>query len=359
VVLLHVADIEMGVARAERAFRINGREATGLIVFQEEGANLVRLGRALHARIDSLREELAPYGIDFEIGFDAAETVEEQLDRLQDLALTGFLIALVVLFLFLREFRAVAVVGIAVPISLLVAGAMLYLCGYTLNLITMLGLAVGIGALVDNSVVVYEAVQRGLERGLAADAAAVSGVQRTMRAIVAGSATHAIVFLPAIFLIDDSLVRGALELVAIAIIFPVLASLLVAIGLVPLLAERLAAPAALARLRREAQRRREYGGTLPPKRARAVLTALLKSSLRRPTPWIVGITAAILLTIVIALPWVLVSSLSPPAEQADQVALQIELGDDDRFDDMPLILETPIEELYEQEIRQLYSFVKD
>jgi multidrug efflux pump subunit AcrB len=101
---------------------------------------------------------------------------------------------------------------------------------------------------------------------------------------------------------------------------------LVAIGLVPLLAERLAAPAALARLRREAQRRREYGGTLPPKRARAVLTALLKSSLRRPTPWIVGITAAILLTIVIALPWVLVSSLSPPAEQADQVALQIELG---------------------------------
>ena len=117
----------------------------------------------------------APYGIDFAIGFDAAETVEEQLDRLQDLAVTGFLIALVVLFLFLREFRAVAVVAVAVPVSLLVAGAMLYLGGYTLNLITMLGLAVGIGALVDNSVVVYEAVQRGLERGLAADTAAISG----------------------------------------------------------------------------------------------------------------------------------------------------------------------------------------
>jgi len=171
VLLRHVADIEMGVARAERAFRINGREATGLIVFQEEGANLVRLGGALRDRIDALREEFGPYGIDFEIGFDAAETVEEQLDRLKDLALTGFLIALVVLFLFLRELRAVAVVAIAVPISLLVAGAMLYLCGYTLNLITMLGLAVGIGALVDNSVVVFEAVQRGLERARSSRAA--------------------------------------------------------------------------------------------------------------------------------------------------------------------------------------------
>src|SRR5262245_19368482 len=326
VLLRHVAVIEMGVAVAERAFRINGREATGLIVFQEEGANLVQLGRALRERIDSLREELTPYGIDFEIGFDAAETVEEQLNRLEHLAISGFLIALVVLFLFLRDFRAVAVVAIAVPMSLLVAGAMLYLGGYTLNLITMLGLAVGIGALVDNSVVVFEAVQRGLERGLAPDTAAISAVRRTMRAIVAGSVTHCIVFLPAIFLVDDSLISGALELIAVAITFPLFASLIVAVGLVPLLAERFAAPAALARLKREAQRRREYNGRLPPNHARAVLAALLKSSLRRPTPWLVGITTSILLTVLIALPWVAVSSFTQQAEQADQVALQVELS---------------------------------
>jgi multidrug efflux pump subunit AcrB len=169
--------------------------------------------------------------------------IEEQLDRPVVSAIT---------FLWRQEcwkFRSMAVVAVAVLFAL-VAGAMLYLGGYTLNLITMLGLAVGIGALVDNSVVVYEAVQRGLERGLAADTAAISAVQRTMRAIVAGSITHGIVFLPAIFLVEDSFVRGALELVAVAIIFPLFASLLVAIGLVPLLAERLAAPAALARWKR-------------------------------------------------------------------------------------------------------------
>ena len=170
---------------------------------------------------------------------------------------------------------------------------MLYLCGYTLNLITMLGLAIGIGALVDDRVVIFKAVQRGLERRARFRAtAAVSAVQRTMRAIVAGSTTHPIVFLPAIFLVDDSLARGALKLVAVAIVFPLFASLLVAIRLVPLLAERLAAPAAQARLRREAQRRREYGGAAAA--PRAVLAALLKSSLRRPTPWLVGITTAIL-----------------------------------------------------------------
>lgn len=326
VLLRHVADIEMTTARAESAFRINGKGATGLIVFQDEGANLVQLGRSLRDRIETLREEFNPYGIDFRIGFDAAQTVEDQLARLQQLAVWGFAVALTVLFLFLRELRAVAVVAVAVPVSLLIAGAMLYLAGYTLNLITLLGLVVGIGMLVDNSVVVFEAVQRCLERGLKPDAAAIAGIQRTVRAIVTASATNAVVFLPAIFLVESSFIRGSLELIAVAILFPLFASLVVAIGLVPLLAQKLAAPAAVARIERRALRRREYSGAVPPQRARALLSAFLKSALRRPTPWITGVTVAIMLTVVIALPWVLVGSLAQQAEESDQVRLQIELS---------------------------------
>lgn len=326
VLLRHVADIEITTARVDSAFRINGADATGLIVFQEEGENLVRLGRALRERVEELRAEWAPYGVDFRIGFDAAETVEEQLDRLKRLAFSGFVIALAVLYLFLREVRAVAVVAVAVPMSLLVAGAMLYLGGYTLNLITLLGLAVGIGMLVDNSIVVFEAVQRFLERGLAAESAAIAGIKRTVRAMLAASATNAVVFLPAVFLVDDGFIRGALELVAVAILLPLFASLVVAVGLVPLLAAKLAAPAAAARLARRAEWRREHGGKVPPQRARALLSALLMSALRRPAPWLVGVTVSIVLTIVIALPWVLVGSLAQQAEQADQVSLEIELA---------------------------------
>ena len=149
-----------------------------------------------------------------------------------------------------------------------------------------------------------------------------------MRAIVAGSTTHAIVFLPAIFLVDDSLVRGALELVAVAIILPLFASLLVAIGLVPLLAERLAAPAAQARLARGAAPRASTAARLPP-RARASLFSGVAQVVAAAAD-AHGSSAsatAILLTVVIALPWVAVSSHGHAgAEQADQVALQVELS---------------------------------
>ena len=131
-----------------------------------------------------------------------------------------------------------------------------------------------------------------------------------MRAIVTASATNAVVFLPAVFLVEDSFIRGALELVAVAILLPLFASLVVAVGLVPLLAEKFAAPAAVARLERRAEWRREHGGATPTQRSRALLSAFLKSALRRPTPWLVAITVSIVLTIVIALPWVLVGSLA-------------------------------------------------
>ena len=325
VLLRHVAEMEMGSARQESVFRVNGKTAVGLLVFQDEGANLVQLGRALRDRIEDLRREYNPYGIDFRIGFDAAQTVEDQLDRLKSLALSGFVISLVVLFLFLRELRAVVVVAVAVPVSLLIAGAILYLGGYTLNLVTLLGLAIGIGMLVDNSIVVFEAIQRSLERGLQPDAAAISGIQRTVRAIIASTVTNAVVFVPVVYLVDTNFLRQTLILLAVAILVPLFASLLVAVGLVPLLAQRLAAPAAVARLQRTAEQRRYYGGVNPPRRTRELFSALLKAALRRPAPWLTAVTVSILLTIVIALPWVLVGTLTQEAEQAEEVRLQLEI----------------------------------
>ena len=101
------------------------------------------------------------------------------------------LLAILVLYLFLRQWRAVLAVGIAVPMSLLAALALLFVFDQSLNLITIFGLAVGIGMLVDNSIVVYEAVQRRIEHGFDAAEAAEEGVRRTVRAIVAASATTA------------------------------------------------------------------------------------------------------------------------------------------------------------------------
>ena len=162
--LRHVAEIAYGTGQKTSLYYVNGKPGVGLVIFKEESANLVQLGRELQDKLVQLEEEFGIYGLEFVVGFDAAQLVQDQLDRLKKLALSGFLIALVVLFLFMRQWRAVMVVGLAVPVSLLAALAMLYLAGYSLNLITLFGLAMGIGMLVDNSIVVYEAVQRRLER---------------------------------------------------------------------------------------------------------------------------------------------------------------------------------------------------
>ena len=191
VLIRHVADVTKGVGRQDSIYRLNSKPSVALVVFKDEEANLVELGRDLKARLEELREEFKPYGIDFLIGGDASEIVETLIARLKKLAVSGFIISLVILFLFIRKPRAVAVVAVSVPVSLLASMAFLYTSGYTINLVTLIGLARGVGMLVDNSIVVYEAVQRRLERGVEPDLAAVEGVKFTFKAILAATATTA------------------------------------------------------------------------------------------------------------------------------------------------------------------------
>ena len=320
--LRHVSELRFGSGREQMLFRVNGQPAVGLILFQEEGANLVRLGRQLRVRVAELQEELRPLGLDLVIGFDAADLVEDQITRLARLGASGFGIALVVLYLFLRQWRAVAVVGVAVPVSLLAALSLLYLVGQSLNLITLFGLALAVGLLVDNSVVVYEAVQRRLERGADASTAVHQGLRRTVRAIVAASATTAVVFLPlSLIEFDDMLVRELIEVIALSILLPLAASLVVAVGLVPLLAHRLAAPAALRRVAEARVRRAAQADLVAPDRARLLFGGIVAGALRQPPAWISGTVAAVFLTAIVAIPWVSVQSATQEAPEADSVQL--------------------------------------
>lgn len=324
--LRHVARIVEGAGREEGLYRVNGATAVGILIFKKEDANLVRLGTQLRERLDTLREEFHELGVDFLINFDAAELVDNQINRLKRLAAGGFLIALLALYLFLRQLRAVIVVVVSVPVSILIALALLYVSGQTLNLITLFGLAVGLGMLVDNAIVVYEAVQRQLERGSNPDRAAAEGVRRTMRAIIAATATNAVVFLP-LLLVDlpDTSLRSMLAVLTVAYLLPLVGSLLVALGLVPLLARHLAAPAALARLRRIAQRRTRRGGLSPPDRGRELFGALIKVALHHPGSWLAGVLAAVILTALVTSLWLGTSVSGMGGQNADEVQMAVEL----------------------------------
>jgi len=330
--LRHVADVRLGGGGVESLYRVNGKPTVGLVVYLDAEANLVKLGADLRRRMDELKEEFAPYGIEFFINFDAAETVEEQLDRLKSLALSGFVIALAVLFLFLRQWRAVGVVAVAVPASLLAALAMLFLAGQTINVVTLFGLAVGIGMLVDNSIVVYEAVQRQLERRVDPDRAAEYGVRRTVRAILAASATNAVVFLPIAFTsFDDPFLRSTLQVLVVAILLPMVGSVIVAVGLVPLLARRLAAPAAMARIETLRRRRDMQGGLRAPDRLRELFGALMTVALRRPGIWITGVVVAVLLTL-IPLGIVIGNTAAQEPPEATEIQFPVDIAGGDSLD---------------------------
>ena len=321
----HVADVEFGYAPKQSAFRVNGEPAVGLVVFQEQGANLIRLGDELRARVEQMRTEVAPLGLDLVIGNDAAALVEEQLGHVAKLGLSGYLIALAVLFLFLRQWRAVAVVGIAVPTSVLVALALLYLAGQTLNLISMIGLSLSVGLLIDNSIVVYEAVLRRLERGADPADAARLGLGRTARAIAAGSLTTAILFLPTT-LVDLGNAAEMVQILAFSFIAPLVASLLVAVGLVPVLAYRLAAPAARRRVARQRELRQATGGRAAPDPARIFFSGVVAEALRRPAALLAVTLFTVLLTLITALPIAISNDAPQDAENADEVQFVSRLG---------------------------------
>jgi len=323
--LRHIAGISIMPGRTERAYRVNGKPAIGLVVFQDKGANLVDLGRRLRKRVDEIRRESAGYGIDAAIGFDASEMVEAQLRRLKMLGISGFGIALLVLFLFLRRIEAVGVIAVAVPVSLLLAVFLLDVAGLSLNIITLFGLAVGIGMLVDNSIVVYESIESLMSRGLAPDDAVSRGFARSFRAILAASATNAVVFLPVAFMTEDLLLRGVLRLLALAILLPLAASVLVAFGLVPLLSHRLGTRAARSRIEKRQRQLASSAGLRPPQTWRALFSGLLVSGLRRPAGMLFAVGAAVALTMIVGLPWIAVSTVGREARDVEELVFEVRM----------------------------------
>lgn len=337
ILLRHVAEVTLKNRPNEGVFRVNGQRSVGVLIFKEDGANIAALGEALKGKIEQLNQELLPYSIEIIQSFDASRVVADLLGRLKVLALAGFLIALFVLYLFLKQLSAVATIAIAVPISLLVAGALLYLSGHSLNIITLFGLSIGIGMLVDNSVVVYEAVNRCLEKGLDPQSAALTGVGRTMRAVVAATATNAVVLLPLIIFVDDVLLQQLMKIIAAAILLPLLASLLVASTLVPLMAQGFASAA----LEKRKTPKGAYldGNGNGVDLVRELFAAILKVSLRSPSKWATRLALVLILTLVIALPIVWLRSVAQPAPDASEVKVELALAASATLDAASLVFQ--------------------
>lgn len=234
--LSDVASVSLELPKMTEGRRLNQSHAIGMDIFKESAANLVAVSREVLAVVNDLRDDPAFQGIDIYVMDDTAQSVTDSLDNLFSSGVIGALLSFAVLWLFLRHTATTLLVVLSVPIALVITLGVMYALGYSLNILSMMGLLLAIGMLVDNSVVVTESIFRERGQDLQIRRATELGVARVGLAVLAGTATTIIVFLPNI-IGEKAEITIFLEHVAIAITISLVVSLLLALTLVPLLSQ--------------------------------------------------------------------------------------------------------------------------
>ncbi|HEX6200899.1 MAG TPA: efflux RND transporter permease subunit, partial [Thermoanaerobaculia bacterium] len=233
VTLGDVATVERGHKRREVVTRHGGREAVELALYKEGDANTVTVAKAVAERLERTREEL-PAGVQVVSGADQSRFIQASIREVLGNALVGGAIAIAVLLLFLRDARSTLVIGLSIPLSIVATFFLMYRTGTTLNIMSLGGLALGVGMLVDNAIVVLEAIYRRREEGLPAFEAARRGASEVGRAVTASTLTTVAVFPPVVFL--EGVAAQLFRDQALTVSFSLVASLAVALTVIPVMA---------------------------------------------------------------------------------------------------------------------------
>ncbi|NIL94805.1 MAG: MMPL family transporter [Woeseiaceae bacterium] len=233
VYLRDVATVERGYKDREAITRVRGRESVELAVYKEGDANTVQVANRLTARLGSINESL-PEDIELITIYDQSQFISSSVDDVKNAAILGGIIAIIVLYGFLRDSRATTITGIAIPVSVIGTFLLMYTNDVSLNIMSLGGIALAVGMLVDNSIVVLENIVRKKEQGESILAAAQNGTSEVASAVVAATLTTIAVFFPMVFIsgIAGQLFRDQALTVTFALVF----SLIVALTLIPMLA---------------------------------------------------------------------------------------------------------------------------
>jgi HAE1 family hydrophobic/amphiphilic exporter-1 len=240
-----IADVRLKLQRQDVARRLEGRPAVGIDVYRETSANLVDVSKAIAAELEEIKKDPELGGITVLIFGDQAESVTSSINELVNAGVLGSLLSLLILYYFLRHWPSTLMVTLAIPICIVMTLGVMYFGGLSLNVLTMMGLLLGIGMLVDNAVVVVESIYQYREKYPDDPLrCALEGTRSVQLAISAGTLTSIIVFIPNLFGAQN-LVSIYLGQVAITITIALLASWLVAVSLIPMISARLRTPPAM------------------------------------------------------------------------------------------------------------------
>lgn len=234
VVLSDVADISYMAASRADINRIAGQEGAAFTVNKESTANTVQICEELRQALADLEQDPKLKGYHFPIFFDQGQLVEEALWNLEESAIEGGILAVLVLILFLREWRITLLITATIPASLLLTVILLYFQGRTLNLLSMLGLMLAVGMVVDNAVVVVETIYRRRQGGEDPVKAAISGTAEVLLPITLSTLTSIVVFLPVILMSGDTTSALFLSEIGMPVVYIQVGSLLITLLFTPL-----------------------------------------------------------------------------------------------------------------------------
>ncbi|MGL4805384.1 MAG: efflux RND transporter permease subunit, partial [Bacteroidales bacterium] len=235
VYLKDLAEVEFVNETPDNIVRVNGARCIGLSVYKEANFNTVSAVDNVTKQLDKIKKALPGY--EFQVISNQGTFIKSSIDDVKGTALLGIVLAIVVLFVFLRRFGTTLIVSIAIPISLVATFNLMYFWGLTLNIMTLGGMALGAGMLVDNAIVVIESIFRNQKKETNVSEAAIEGTSQVAGAVIASTLTTIVVFLPIVYMHGAS---GELfKDQAWTVAFSLLSSLFVAIFIIPMLYTKL------------------------------------------------------------------------------------------------------------------------
>ncbi|HLR67750.1 MAG TPA: efflux RND transporter permease subunit [Virgibacillus sp.] len=236
---IHVED----VAEVKDTFKenssevlVNGKSSMVLSIMKKTDGNTVDVAKNIRSGMEDLNKEL-PDDVSLDVVIDTSEFIQMSIDSVVKNILIGGIISVFVLLLFLKSIRATVVIGLSIPIAIIATFALMYFTGETLNVLTLGGLALGLGMMVDSSIVILENVYSYRQRGYSLFESATKGASELAPAVIASTTTTLVVFLPIIYV--EGIASDLFTPLALAVSFSLITSLVVAVTLVPMLSSKL------------------------------------------------------------------------------------------------------------------------
>ena len=234
--LKDVADVVLTTEDADNVGYLNGKEAVVVLLQKSSDGDTITLNNAAFKVIEEMKPYM-PAGTEYSIEMDASENINSSISNVSSSAVQGLVLATIILFAFLKSFRTTVLISLALPVAIVFTFAFLSMRGTTLNLISLMGLSIGVGMLTDNSVVVVDNIYRHItELNSPVREAAENGTEEVTFSVIASALTTIVVFLPILFI--PGLAREFFRDMSYAIIFSNLAAIIVAITMIPMLASR-------------------------------------------------------------------------------------------------------------------------